>query len=99
MRPIATDVCGVVCVSVSLFVTLTYFAKTAEPIDIPFGVWARVGPSNHVLDGGRYPPGKGQFCEWAYMGMRQHDTLLVDIFSEILRPFIEILRSLAVVFS
>jgi len=27
-------------------------AKMAEPFAIPFGLWARVGPSNHVLDGG-----------------------------------------------
>jgi len=22
-------------------------AKTAEPIDVPFGLWARMGPINH----------------------------------------------------
>jgi len=26
-------------------------AKTAEPIEMPFGLWARMGPRNHVLDG------------------------------------------------
>jgi len=26
-------------------------AKTAEPIEMPFGMWTRVGPGNHVLDG------------------------------------------------
>ena len=26
-------------------------AKTAEPIQMPFGLWARMGPRNHVLDG------------------------------------------------
>jgi len=26
-------------------------AKTAEPIEIPFGFWAWIGPRNHVLDG------------------------------------------------
>jgi len=30
-------------------------AKTAEPIEMPFGTWARVGPWNHVLDGGPDP--------------------------------------------
>jgi len=29
-------------------------AKTAEPIDMPFWVWTRVGPGNHVLDGDAY---------------------------------------------
>jgi len=36
-------------------------AKTAEPIEIPFGLWARMGPSNHVLDGVKMPLGKGEF--------------------------------------
>jgi len=27
-------------------------AKTAEPIEMPFGLWARMGRRNHVLDGG-----------------------------------------------
>jgi len=26
--------------------------KTAEPIEMPFGLWARMGPQNHVLDEG-----------------------------------------------
>jgi len=25
-------------------------AKTGEPIEMPFGLWARMGPRNHVLD-------------------------------------------------
>jgi len=35
----------------------------AEPIEIPFGFWARIGPRNHVLDGGPDPP-----CEGAILG-------------------------------
>ena len=27
-------------------------AKTAEPIEMPFGLWARVDSANHVLGGG-----------------------------------------------
>ena len=27
-------------------------AKTAEPIEMPFGLWSRIVPRNHVLDGG-----------------------------------------------
>jgi len=27
-------------------------AKTAEPIEMPFGLWAGMGPRNHALDGG-----------------------------------------------
>jgi len=25
--------------------------KTAKPIDVPFGLWVRLGTRNHVLDG------------------------------------------------
>jgi len=49
MRPIVTD--GVAW-SVGLSVTLVSPAKTAAPIEIPFGLWARMGRRNHVLDGG-----------------------------------------------
>ena len=33
----------------------------AEPIDMPFGLRTRVGPRNHVLDGGPDLHGNGQF--------------------------------------
>ena len=33
-------------------------AKTAEPIKMPFGMWAWVGLRNHILDGGLDPPMK-----------------------------------------
>ena len=29
-------------------------AKTAEPIEVPFGMWTRVGPRNHILDNGAH---------------------------------------------
>jgi len=31
-------------------------AKTAEPIEMPFGLWARMSGRNHVLDGGLAVP-------------------------------------------
>ena len=31
-------------------------AKTAEPIVMPFGLWAQNGPRNHELDGVQIPP-------------------------------------------
>jgi len=37
-------------------------AKSAEPIEMPFGRLILMNPRNHVLDGGRDPHGKGQFC-------------------------------------
>ena len=39
-------------------------AKTAEPIEMLFGMWARVGPHNHVLDGGPEPPREGAILGW-----------------------------------
>jgi len=50
---------SVVCRSVGLSVTLVSPAKTAAPIEIPFGLGTRVGPRNHVLDGGPDPPWEG----------------------------------------
>jgi len=32
--------------------TTVICAKTAEPIEMPFGFWARNGPRNHLLDSG-----------------------------------------------
>ena len=40
-----------VCLSVCRSVTLVSPAKTAKPIEMPFGLRTRVGPGNHVLDG------------------------------------------------
>ena len=45
--------------SVGLSVTAVSPTKTAEPIEMPFGLWTRVGPRNHVLDGSPYPPWEG----------------------------------------
>ena len=47
------------CLCVSVFVTKWHHAKTAGPIEMPFGMWSGVGPSNHVLDGGLDPPPGG----------------------------------------
>ena len=49
--------------SVRLSVTLLSSAKTAEPIEMPFGLSSWVGPANHVLDGGPDPP-----WEWIIFG-------------------------------
>jgi len=48
--------------SVGLSVTLVSAAKTAEPIEMPFGLRTGVGTGNHVLDGGPdLPMGRGNF--------------------------------------
>ena len=40
-------------------------AKVAEPIEMPFGLWDRMGPRNHLLDDGPDPPWEGTiFGEW-----------------------------------
>jgi len=33
--------------------------KTVEPIEMPSGLWTRVGPGNHVLDEVHIPIGRG----------------------------------------
>jgi len=48
-----------VLLSDGLSVTLVSPAKTAEPIDMPFGLRTWVGPSDHVLDGVQIPPWEG----------------------------------------
>jgi len=51
-------------------------AKTAELIEVPFGLWTRVGPRKHVLYGAQIPCGKGQLLgERTYPGVPK-DTLL-----------------------
>jgi len=69
MRPILTDrVAWSVGLSVGRSVTLVSPAKTAAPIELPFGLRTWMGPGKHVLDGGsRSPHGKGQIFggEWA----------------------------------
>jgi len=48
----------VVCLSVCHDTTIVIRAKTAEPIEMQFGMLrlSRVGPENHELDGMQMPP-------------------------------------------
>jgi len=50
--------------------------KTAEPIEMPFGVWTRVGPRNHVLSGGPDPPKEGAI----FWGERRLRCVLSSVF-------------------
>ena len=50
MWPIVTDVPWSVCQHVCLLDTLVSRAKTAEPIEMPFGLWTSVGQRNQALD-------------------------------------------------
>ena len=63
MRSVVTDrVAWSVCRFVGLSVTLVSPAKTAEPIEMPFGLRPWVGPRNHVLGGSPDSPmGRGNF--------------------------------------
>ena len=55
-------VCRSACLSVGLSVTLVSPAKTAEPIEMPFGLRTWLDPRDHVLDGGSDPPmGRDKF--------------------------------------
>jgi len=36
-------------------------AKIAEPIEMPFGLWTRMGLRKHVLDGAQIPYANGQW--------------------------------------
>ena len=67
MRRIAADVRRGLSIGPSRNVS----CKRAEPIEMPFGMWARVGPSNHVLKGVQNPSPqvKGQYQGWKDMGM------------------------------
>ena len=62
MRSVVTDrLAWSVGQSVGLSVTIASPENVAEPIEMPFGLWARACLGNHVLDGGPDPHGKGQF--------------------------------------
>jgi len=47
--------------SVGLSVTEVSPAKTVQPIEMPFGLWTRVGPGNHVLEGVQIAESEGAF--------------------------------------
>ena len=90
-----THVAWSVCLCV--YVTGMSSAKMAEPIEMPFGVWAWVGPRNLVLDGGPGPrrrKSKGAILEVSYMGMPMYATPKIGIFNKTMQHFIELLQSL-----
>jgi len=51
------------CLSVSRSVMTVSPAKAAEPFEMPFGMWTRVGPLNHVSDGIQIPTREGAILE------------------------------------
>ena len=87
------DYCYRQRVSVCLSLTIVSPAKTAEPIKMPFGLWTRMGPRNHVLDRGLDPPweraifrGKRRpIVKWEYRPC-----------AAAMRPFVKLVWSLVV---
>jgi len=67
-------VCLCVCLAVCLYVTGMNPAETAEPIEMPFGMWARVGQHSHVLDVGPDPLG-----EWAILGWGRGRPIVIKV--------------------
>jgi len=72
MQPIVTDVPWSLYVCL-LDMTMSY-AETAEPIEMPFRMWTRVGSRNHVSRRPRSPLGRGNFVghvpsHWEVQGM------------------------------
>jgi len=67
---------GMVCLPtcVCLLDTTLNHTKTDEPIDVSFGLWTRVGQSNHVFCGVRIPRRRGNL--WAPPAMRPFVILL-----------------------
>jgi len=60
---------------VGLSVTLVSRAKTAAPIEMPFGLRTRVSTRNHVLDGVQIPMGRGNFLGKGRPIVKYRDTL------------------------
>ena len=58
MRHIVTDVAWSVCLSV--FVTTVSATNTAEPFEVQFVAWTRIGPRNH----GPTSPGERGISGW-----------------------------------
>jgi len=69
--------------SVCLSVTIVSPAKTAEPIEMPFGLRTRVSPGNHVLDGVQIRP-----WERAVFGGGEKGRSIV-MYRDILRPSVQ----------
>jgi len=71
MRPVVTDrVAWSVCLAVC-----HNRKPSVEPIDMPFGLWTRLGPVNHLLGGVQIPREKGKSCggkKWPIVKYRKY---------------------------
>jgi len=62
------SVCLSVYVSVCLLDTIVNPRRTAEPVEVPFRIWTRVGHVNHLLGVGRDPSHGKKDTLGAYVG-------------------------------
>ena len=59
-------------------------AKTTEPIEMPCGLWIRVGPRYHILDGGPDAPCRGailrgkRYLHGKWLAERARSTILLQ---------------------
>ena len=65
--------------------------ETAGSIEMAFGLWGAMGPSNHVLDGGQDPPMVRDNFGWFPLPLK---GVKMACFATVMRRFIELLRSL-----
>ena len=77
-RPRSVD-----CQSVCLSVTVVSPAKTAEPIEISFGIWTRVGQRSRVLGGGAHWRHLANTVEPSTVHVRRRCGLLSDYFEHL----------------
>jgi len=54
----------------------SFVQKKAKPVEIPFKLWARIGPGNYVLDGGSDPPWEGAIMGKGSPIVKYRDFLL-----------------------
>ena len=63
-------------------------AKTAQPIEIPFGLETQVGPRNHVLDVSRSRMGRGNFEGEGWPVVNYRDSLSRAVQKPVEMPFL-----------
>ena len=78
---VCLSVCLCVCLCVCLKDTAVSLAKADELIDVALGFWTRVGPRNHVLDGGPGHPREEALFVRTYLGISGHARSPIGLYS------------------
>jgi len=76
---------GAACCEVYRLIAVSC-TKTAEPIEMPFGIWALCGPRKHVLVEGVHWPPPGEY-HWTVYVRRRYSLFMVASYV-IGRPYI-----------